>query len=337
MFITIQKAGLLTSIQDQGRIGYQHIGVTTGGAMDPLAARLANLLVGNSENESVLEMTLIGPTIQFHMDTFIAICGAHLSPTLNTLPLPTGKLLFIRKGSTLSFGKTQVGCRAYLAIAGGFQVSSVLGSKSTHFPAQFGGVAGRACRDGDQIKIGQWSEKQRNMIQVYTRLADSKSTYFRSYFITTPLPKEGSRPILIRIIAGPQYQHFTEMSKQHLRRTPYRVNEQANRMGYRLDGASLSLSTPLEMLSEPVLFGTIQVPPSGQPILLAADAQTVGGYPKIAQVASVDRSLLAQAKPGNWLQFQLVDVQEAQSLLRRQALQYDIMKQALRMKWRQIV
>ncbi|MDQ0271887.1 biotin-dependent carboxyltransferase family protein [Cytobacillus purgationiresistens] len=330
--ITIIKPGLLTSIQDLGRYGYQKYGVIASGVMDPIAHRVANLLVGNEENESTIEMTLIGPTIQFHQDTLIAICGGDLSPAINGKPIGLWRPIFVKKGSELAFGKCQAGCRAYLAVAGGFSIQSVMESKSTYLRAEIGGYKGRAFKKGDVIHLGQPSELSSKMVQAY------KSHLSSDFFSDAWTVDAGFIPIYqkksaIRVLQGRHYHLFSKESHKKLYTEGFEVSPQSDRMGYRLMGPSLTLEKPEEMISEAVAFGTIQVPPGGDSIILLADRQTTGGYPKIAQVATVDLPFLAQAKPGDQLHFTEITHDEAQRLILERERELQALKQGIQLKF----
>ncbi|NRG46766.1 biotin-dependent carboxyltransferase family protein [Bacillus sp. CRN 9] len=312
--ITIIKPGLLTSIQDLGRYGFQKYGVIASGVMDQIAHRVANLLVGNKESESTIEMTLIGPTIQFHENTLIAITGGDLSPAINGKAIGTWKPIFVKKGSVLSFGKCQAGCRAYLAAAGGFSVPFIMGSKSTYLRAEIGGNEGRALKKHDAIHIGNPSSIALKMIHFYQPQLSSDFVSGRWAVDASLIPIYQKRKS-IRVLKGRHYHLFTKQSQQKLYEEGFEVSSQSDRMGYRLTGPALALEKPEEMISEAVAFGTIQVPPGGDPIILLADRQTTGGYPKIAQIASVDLPFLAQAKPGDTLHFTEITHEEAQRLI----------------------
>lgn len=308
--ITIKKTGLLTTIQDLGRYGFQKYGVIVSGAMDSLAHRIANLLVGNEEFLPTLEITVIGPTIQFHGDTVIAICGGDLSPTINGNPVRSWRPVFVKKDSELKFGRCKKGSRVYLAVAGGFSIPTVMKSKSTYLRAGIGGYKGRALKSGDQLlfeKPGTLSMK----IITYLSKIDGADFIEEKWSVASAYMSGERR---IRIIKGGEFHLFTKESQEGIFNTAFKVSPQSDRMGYRLKGQTLRLEKTEEMLSEAVCFGTIQVPADGDPIILLADRQTTGGYPRIGHVASVDLPLIAQAKPGDHLFFTEISHQEAQRL-----------------------
>jgi antagonist of KipI len=313
MALTILKPGLLTTVQDLGRIKYQQHGVIVSGAMDSFSLRVANLLVGNDEAEGVLEVTLSGPTIRFEEDTLFSITGADLSPTINQQVIPLWKPILARKGSVLSFGPSKFGCRSYLAIAGGFLLEKVLGSMSTYIRAGIGGFQGRALVQGDVIRFKRPSPAAIQLIKGMN-ISEGITYQATNWTINQSILSFANHKRVVRLIRGPHFDYFKKESKNSLFQEKFKVSPQSDRMGYRLTGHSLLLEKPLELLSEAVTFGTIQVPPDGNPIILLADRQTIGGYPKIGQIAAVDLSIIAQAKPGEGIFFEEITLQEAERL-----------------------
>lgn len=307
MSLEILKPGLCTTFQDSGRSGYQHIGVPVNGAMDTLAQQLANLLVGNPLERGTLEMTLQGPTMRFDAGALIAIAGADLGARLDGVALAPNQALRVRPGAVLEFTQRQLGARAYLAVSGGFSVEPVLGSVSTYRRGAYAGVLGRALQAGDRLGF---ASSFRNPPRLVLPGA-----------LTRSLAAEAQAPI--HVIPGAEWQCFGEQARHDLLDAEYRIGNDSERMGYRLQGPALALREPLELLSAAVTFGTVQVPPSGQPIVLMADRQTTGGYPRIANVISVDLPLLAQRLPGECVRFQLTALEHAQRLAvhRARALQ----------------
>lgn len=312
MGMKIIRPGLLTSIQDLGRQGVQKYGVIVSGAMDPFALRIANLLVGNEEGQAALEITLMGPSIEIEEDTLIAITGANLSPTINGVSVPLWRPIYIKQGSTLQFGTPVSGCRAYLAVAGGFDTPDVLGSKATYLRAGIGGFQGRALKNGDALTHSTLSKQAIERTKLLSeRIGDDP-------FVTTDwcvshsiLPAYKRNPVL-RVIPGCEFHEFAPESREHFYASRFQVTPQSDRMGYRLQGPTLALAQPLELISEAVSTGTIQVPPEGNPIVLLADRQTIGGYPRIGQIATVDLPVIAQVKPGESIQFLEISLEEAQ-------------------------
>ena len=314
MSLHIHHPGLLTTVQDLGRFGYQQAGIIVSGAMDATALRVANLLVGNAENAAGLEITLRGPKIHFAADHLIALTGAHLSPTLNGQPVGMHRPVWVATGAELAFGAPVAGSRAYLAVAGGVAVPEVLGSRSTYLRAGFGGHEGRALLAGDELPIGEPTAASQLVARIL-REKSSDQSWTQARWTPGPDLSPMPRPEpIIRAIAGPEYEWFSPASQQDFWRQPFRITTEADRMGYRLQGPPLAQLAETELLSSAVAFGTVQVPASGHPIVLMADHQTTGGYPRIAQVISVDFSALAQTRPGQFIRFQEVSVVEAQAL-----------------------
>ncbi|MDT8862687.1 biotin-dependent carboxyltransferase family protein [Alkalihalobacillus sp. MEB130] len=326
MALKVLKPGLLTTIQDLGRTGFQKHGVIMSGAMDPLALRIANLLVGNAEDEAALEMTLAGSSLRFEKDALIAIAGGNLSSTIDNQSIPIHRPIFVKKNSILSFGPAKTGCRCYVAISGGLVVSDVMGSKSTYLRAKLGGFEGRALDVGDVIEFKQnqewdmWEESQNKY----------RSCIVSRWGLNSTLVQNKRKEI--RIIPGPHYQQFTKESQDQLFHSSFKVTPQSDRMGYRLSGPSLRVINKVELLSEGVTFGTIQVPPDGNPIILLADRQTIGGYPKIGQVIEVDIPAVAQLKPGEKISFSCVSIEEAEKLLIRRETELNELKIGIKLK-----
>ena len=295
------KPGLLTTIQDMGRTGYQKYGVVVSGAMDGYSMQIANILVENQKDEAVLEITLMGPTLKVLEDTVIAICGGNLSPTVNGEKVPMWKSFLVEKEQVIEFGQPIEGSRAYLSVAGGFDIPLVMGSKSTFLKAEIGGLSGRAIEQ-DDILYGT---------------VGSHSTVGRSlHFDEIPQYK---REINLRVCLGPHLQAFPDSSIKTFLSSKYEITPQSDRMGYRLKGPKLEHQTSADIISEAIPLGGIQVPANGEPIILMADRQTTGGYTRIATVISCDISLLAQALPGCYIHFIDVSVEESQQVYEKQA------------------
>ncbi|GGG05818.1 biotin-dependent carboxyltransferase family protein [Paenibacillus abyssi] len=314
MSMSVLQPGLLTSIQDLGRYGYQKHGVIVSGAMDAYSLRTANLLVGNEENEAVLEMTLMGPSLLMKKDTLVAITGGDFSPTLDKKPMPMWRPVYVKAGSVLEFGACRSGCRAYLAVAGGYDIPEVMGSKSTYLRAGIGGYEGRALKEGDELHFRPQAGHAVRFMKRLEKAAGSGSYASTSWYAGRGSIPQETDDIRIRVTRGSQFERFDHTSRHHFFHQPFRVTPQSDRMGYRLTGPVLQLQDPLEMISEGVCLGTVQVPPDGNPIILLADRQTVGGYPSIAQVTAVDIPIIAQMKPGKTFTFQEISVEEAQRL-----------------------
>lgn len=307
----VVRPGLLTTVQDTGRDGHQRDGVSVGGAMDVMALRVANLLVGNPEGAAAIEFTLMGPTLEFTHGRLIAICGGRMSPVIAGKPVPEGRPVLVRAGAILSFGQCTLGAHAYIAIAGGVDVPLVLGSRSTHLRARFGGLSGRTLAAGDTVPVGPASKAS---VRIAGALAPRPEVFVATDWSVSAgaLPRYAANPT-IRVTRGTHFERFDEPSRNAFY-GPFRVTPQSDRMGYRLDGPRLALQEPFEPISEPVCAGTVQVPPEGRPIVLMADRQTTGGYPRIGHVITVDLPLISQTKAGETLTFTEVSLDEAQRL-----------------------
>jgi biotin-dependent carboxylase-like uncharacterized protein len=294
----VLKPGAFTIVQDLGRYGYLRYGVPVSGAMDTFSHVTANLLVANHPNDATLEITLLGPELESLAETEIAITGANLSPKINKTNAPMWRTVRIKKGDIISFGTPQNGCRAYLAVRGGINVPEVLGSRSTYTRGGFGGINGRPLRAGDTIygfnktkSLSVKLEMPRELVPEY--------------------PKE----YVVRAILGPQAESFTKKGIETFFSSVYTITTESDRMGYRLDGPSIEHVDKADIVSDAILPGAVQVPESGKPIIMMRDAQTTGGYTKIAVVTTPDLSLLAQAKPGNTIKFVKTSLAEARSHL----------------------
>ncbi len=332
--ITITKPGLLTSIQDLGRCGYQKYGVIVSGVMDAFAHRIANLLVGNGENFPTLEITLVGPTIVFEEETLISICGGDLTPTIDGEPVRLWRAILVKKGTRLKFGKCKQGCRAYLAVAGGYRIPSVMESKSTYLRANIGGLNGRALKAGDQLFCDSIGELSGTIIEQLKKEVIHKSFVEANWSVAQDLIPIQTKEIVIRVVKGRQFHLFTSDSQEKLFSESFEITAQSDRMGYRLKGPNLAMDQAKEMISEAVNFGTIQVPSDGNPIILLADRQTTGGYPKIGQIATVDLAYLAQAKPGDLLRFTEVSHEKAQRLFLKKERELQQLKKGIQIKFK---
>jgi len=318
MGISIIKAGLLSTVQDLGRWGFQRQGVPLSGAMDRLALRLGHVLLGNDESAAAIECTWTGPSIRFDQDQLISITGANLLPKLNGKEIAMWKPIYVPKDAVLSFGKADSeGCRAYICFYGGLDVPLVLGSRSTYLSGKMGGLNGQALVKGDQIS--------------FLKAFESVSSTFNWSMDSSLYPNLASRKI--RIIAGPHTARLEKDSLSDLFKQSFEISNSSDRMGYRLKSKMLHLKDKRELLSSGVCFGTIQLPADGQPIILMADHGTTGGYPIIGQVASIDIPLLAQLKPGEHIQFEEIDLRAAQKLLLEQEQQINRLRQGVKLKY----
>ena len=285
----VVEPGLLTTVQDRGRWGHQALGVPVAGPMDAVSHRLANLLVGNQPDCATLEVTLVGPTLEFLTETIFAVAGAEFELWLDAEPTPVNTPRQAGRGSHLRFGRRGGGARAYLAVAGGIDVPPVLGSRSTDLASGLGGLAGRPLRRGDQLGVGQWTDP--GVFRVPSA-------------VSVILPKGGAT---LRVLPGPDEDRFNSRAMEVFGQARFTLGPESNRMGYRLRGPSLELVRTDPLLSSATPVGTVQVPPSGQPILLMADRQTTGGYATIATVISADVSVAGQLAPGDWIAFEVCE------------------------------
>jgi antagonist of KipI len=324
MSIRVLKPGLLSTFQDAGRTGSQHLGVPVCGAMDPRAHRLANLLVGNDADLATLEMTMIGPTLQFEAPACFAIAGADMQAMLNDSPVPNHRPLIARAGDVLTFGPAipGSGVRAYLAVHGGYALTPVLDSASTDIRGAFGGHTGRALAKNDAIG---WHCALPSNEDDLSSLAQTL-WQIRIYLPAALALRPRNR---LRLLPGVHWDEFTAESQRNLLEAEYRISTQSDRMGFRLEGPALTMTAPRQILSEAASFGTIQVPSGGEAIVLMADRQSTGGYPKIAQVISVDLADLAQRRPGQTICFAPVTLDEAQRLDSEQEDAFDQVHDAL--------
>lgn len=301
-YLTVGAPGLLTTVQDLGRWGHQDVGVPVSGAMDPFAHRLANGLVGNAPGDATLEVTLAGPTIAFEAATVFAVTGADFELYLDDRPVPMRAAAGAGPGSVLRFGERRRGARAYLAVAGGIDVPMVLGSRSTHVPTGMGGFLGRPIGRGDRLPVGSAKSS--------ATLAGQPSAM--KALVSDESDTSGAP---VRVLAGPQHDRFGSEALEQLCASDYTVDAASNRMGYRLQGVAITRREDAEIISDATPLGSIQVPANGQPLLLMADRQTAGGYPKLATVISADVGIAAQKAPGEPLRFQLCTRAEALAAL----------------------
>ena len=305
MNIDVLRASFLTTVQDLGRMGFREFGVSPGGALDSHALRVANLLVGNKESAAGIEITFGGVQLRFVDERVVAWCGGEFDVRIGSTSLPAGHAGFVRAGDVLVFNQPKTGCRSWLGISGGIDVPLVLGSRSTDLRANFGGLDGRALRDGDEVPLGGNSELPKILIE---KLREQKVANWKS-------PHDWSSPAkhepVLRVICGSDSDRFNDVTIQRFTNDVFVVSADSNRMGARLEGPHLQRDHDVDLVSEGVAPGTIQVPPSGQPILLLGDCQTIGGYPKIAHVITVDLSVAAQLRAGDSVRFREISLAEA--------------------------
>jgi len=301
--LEVLDGGGLTTVQDLGRYGYEQYGVPVAGARDAFAVRAANGLVGNPPEAAALEITLVGPTLRAIEPVLIAVTGADLALRVNGWELPPWMAAYVRRGWRIEFGGRRTGCRAYLAVAGGIAVPPVLGSRSTCLSGGFGGYEGRALCAGDVLPVDPVSFHLPNL--------SGRS------FPAGLLPSYSDTPE-VHVVLGPQDDYFTAEGVATLLGAEYRVGSASDRMGYRLQGPAILHRGATGIISDGVPLGAVQVPADGQPIVMLADRQTTGGYPKIAAVISADVPLLAQCMPGqSTVRFRAVSVEEAQLRYRK--------------------
>lgn len=296
--LIVIEPGLLTTIQDGGRWGYQQYGVAVAGAMDTYSMELANRLLGNSPQEALLEMTLIGGVFEVTKKSFMAISGADMGAKIDGRPISLGQSFALEPGQKLSFSFAKNGVRTYLAIAGGFDIEEVLGSLSTYLPGKMGGYKGRKLESGDALAL-------KNM---------PDGLELRKYPIEKV--KKVSDHNIIRVVMGPQDDYFSEEAIDIFLKEEYRLTDQVDRMGYRLSGKVIEHLEGPDIISDGILFGSVQISGDGQPTIMMADHQTTGGYTKIATVISPDLPILAQLNPGKKVKFKKLEAIEAQEVYR---------------------
>ena len=306
MTATVTRAGFLTSVQDLGRTGFREFGVSTSGALDPFALRVANLLVGNDEAAAGLEITFGGLQLHFAYERIVAWCGGEFDVHVGSTPLPAGHAAVVPAGEQLKFGSPNVGCRCWLAISGGVDVPGVLESRSSDLRANFGGFRGRVLRDGDVLQLGA---RPGSPIPATERVSSwSASKPWSQTAVSTPV---------LRFVRGADWNRFNASTLQRFASEAFAVSPDSDRMGVRLDGPELRRDNDVDLISEAVAPGTIQVPPSPDlsGILLLGDCQTIGGYPKIAHVITVDLGIAAQLGAADHVRFYEVSLTDAHRLL----------------------
>jgi antagonist of KipI len=289
------KPGLQTTVQDLGRFGFREYGVSPSGAMDSYSLQMGNILVGNEIGDAALEAPLIGPVLLALHDISIAICGGDFTPKINDIEVPLWKSMVIKKGEILSFGRVKKGARTYISVAGGIQVPLVLRSKSTFLTGKFGGLDGRALEEGDILYGNPLIRRNR--------------------YLDANLIPEYKNPLSVRVILGPHKEKFTPLGVATFLNEEYILSPQSNRMAFQLNGPMIEHRNGADIISDAIPFGGIQVPASGQPIILMAEHQTIGGYSRIGSVISTDLPLLAQSLPGTKIRFKEISLKSAQNLL----------------------
>ncbi|MGC2353236.1 MAG: biotin-dependent carboxyltransferase family protein [Candidatus Udaeobacter sp.] len=333
MSATAVRAGFLTSVQDVGRTGFREFGVSLGGVLDSFALRVANLLVGNDEGAAGLEITLGGVQLRFDDERIVSWCGGEFDVHLGSTALPAGHTALLPAGEALKFGRPQIGCRCWLAVSGGIDVPLVLGSRSTDLRAQFGGFEGRTLRDGDVLLLGP--RPGSSAFAKATADKPTPATGISSWTAPHDWVSPAKRDPILRFVLGCDWDRFNSPSRsyggadaslaagalakeatlQRLTSEEFAVSPDSDRMGVRFDSPELKREDNVDLTSEAVAPGTIQVPPSGKPILLLGDCQTIGGYPKIAHVITVDLGIAAQLRAGDHVRFSEVSLADAHRLL----------------------
>jgi len=309
MNATAIRAGFMTSVQDLGRPGFREFGVSLGGALDPHALRVANLLAGNDESAAGLEITFGGLRLRFADDRIVVWCGGEFKARVGSNAVEAGHPALVCAGEEFSIESPTLGCRAWLAVSGGIDVPLVLGSRAADLRAGFGGVSGRPLRDGEDFSLAENSASAKVLID---KLRSEKVARWKPPHNWS---NTAQRTPTMRYLRGSDSARFVKSALQLFGAESFFVSPDSDRMGIRLDGPRLERVEDVDLLSEAVAPGTVQVPPSGKPILLLNDCQTIGGYPKIAHVITVDLPIATQLCPGDRLRFAEVSIADAHALL----------------------
>lgn len=323
MSLLVIKPGLLDTFQDRGRYGYQALGINPGGAMDIVSMQVANILVNNPPDAAVLEMHFPAATLQAEEDLVVAFAGADFDAHINDLPVPILHPVIIQKGSVIRFQYKLQGARMYLAVMGGFDLNPWLNSCSTQLKVKAGGYEGRSLQKNDIIPV-------KEKLAASVKLEDP----------VTVLPWQATAvPVKtgIHFIPGAEYDLLDEASQSILNDTKFVISSNSDRMGFRLQGTPLRLIQPVEMVSTGVTRGTIQLLPDGQLIILMADHQTTGGYPRVGHITSADFSILAQKEPGQTIQLIPTDIQQAYTDLQQQQMNLRQLQNACNFRWKDIL
>jgi antagonist of KipI len=316
MTATVLRAGFLTSVQDLGRTGFREFGVSLSGALDSFALRVANMLVGNDEHAAGLEITFGGLQLHFQDERIVAWCGGEFEMRIGPTALPAGHAARVHAGDEVKFDRPKVGCRCWLAISGGIDVPLVLGSRSTDLRAGFGGLEGRTLRDGDAVPL-------------FAPGSPIPATGISSWTAPHDWVSPAKRGPILHFIRGIHWKRFNASTLQRLTGEAFTVSPDSDRMGVRFDSPELERQDSGDLVSEAVAPGTIQVPPSGKPILLLGDCQTIGGYPKIAHVITVDLGIAAQLRAGDHVRFSEISLADAHRLLLERERQLDLFRVGL--------
>ena len=320
MGIRVLKGGMMTTVQDLGRTGYQSQGFSVAGVMDVRSFKIANLLLDNPENEAVLEMTLIGPTLEFTSATIIAITGGDFQPQVNGEPVPMYTALYMNKGDILKFGIARTGSRGYIAFSSYLDIPVVMGSRCTNMKSGIGGFKGRKLQAGDYMNF-----------RIKRR--------YLPFFLSRKLEPENfdQDQAEIRVVMGPQEELFSRQGIETFLSSEYTVTSDFDRMGCRLEGPFIAPKETSDIISDGIAFGSVQVPSHGKPIILLSDRQTTGGYGKIATVASVDIPAVVQRKTDHKIRFRAVTVQEAQALYLKEIEELDAMRKIIHQPCKEVL
>lgn len=320
MGIRVLKSGMMTTVQDLGRTGYQSQGFSVAGVMDVRSFKIANLLLDNPENEAVLEFTLIGPTLEFTSATIIAITGGDFQPTINDEPAPMYTAIYVNKGDILKFGSARTGSRGYIAFSSYLDIPVVMGSRCTNMKSSIGGFKGRKLQADDMI----WFRIKRRYLP---------------FFLSRKLQGDDfdQDSVTLRVVMGPQDDVFSKQGIETFLNSEYTVTSEFDRMGCRLEGPFIAPKETSDILSDGIAFGSIQVPSHGKPIILLSDRQTTGGYAKIATVISVDIPKLVQRKTDHKIRFEAVTVEEAQRLYMEELKELDEMRAVIHQPCKEVL
>lgn len=320
MGIRVLKPGMLTTVQDLGRTGYQSQGFSVAGVMDVRSFKIANLLLDNPENEAVLEFTLIGPTLEFTSETIIAITGGDFGPTINGEPAPMYEAIYMNKGDVLRFGSARTGSRGYIAFSSYLDVPVIMGSRCTNLKSGLGGFKGRKLQADDYIGF-----------RIKRR--------YLPFFLSRKLEPDdfSEEEITLRVIMGPQDELFSTQGIDTFLKETYTVTSDFDRMGCRLEGPFIAPKTTSDIISDGIALGSIQVPSHGKPIILLMDRQTTGGYAKIATVITMDIPKLVQRKTDHKIHFVPVSVEEAQKLYLNEIKELDAMRNVIHQPCKEVL
>ncbi len=298
--MTVISSGPLSTIQDEGRFGYMNTGFSPNGAMDSYSMKIANILVGNADIEGVVEMTMMGMSVKFDCTTVIALTGADMQPEINQEPIEMYSAVEVHEGDVLTMKMAKSGMRTYLAVAGGFDIPKIMGSMSTNLKCALGGFEGRKLLAGDEIPLRQ---------SIGIRLIGKRRALPENKYDNT---------VTVRVVLGPQEDYFTQKGIETFLSSEYTVSDKSDRMGVRLDGEMIENINGVDIISDGIATGAVQIPASGTPIIMMADRQTTGGYAKIATVISADLKKIAQARPGAKIHFEAVSEKTAVRLKKKE-------------------